>query len=367
MTDTSVPPMHQDFGAWYSTVNLDDEQELREVRWDGLSTVVCNANPDALEGLLRLAHRSRHRPRQVVLEEIRRAFRDADEMFPMSGNDRELEVLAGACLAVAMESTNATGGIAALASTTAAFGGARRPDLPMDLETLGEAAITRIGSLRRQRPATSHKGSRRGPTFDFSKAAGKAREGGSFEAVAEALELAGNTTRDAMKRLVRTQDEAMDALHRFLRVQDEELDMLWWLTARRSEDYSCDFDSIPADAQPLVLAKELADMTGDLPGPVSVAGILSRTGLQAEKLIVVAEAVSAAEPEWLQKVIGERTPSPVTTPLHDGIRRQLETGQGQSWTEAWAATVGVPADYGLPGLTLAQLFYRECLLTSLQH
>lgn len=365
MADTTVQPMHEDFGTWYSTVSLDDEQELREVRWEGLLTVVRNAEPAALEGLLRLAYRSRHGPRQAVLEEVRQAFRDADDTFPMSGNDRELEVLAGACLAVAMENNEETGGIAALASTTAAFGGARRPDLPMDLASLGEAAILRIGNLSRKRPDIPHNGSRRGPTCDFSKAAGKAREG-TFEAVAEALELAGTTTRNAMKRIVQSQDEVTDALDRFLRVQDEELDMLWWLTAKRSEHYNCDFDEIPVDAQPLVLAKELADMTGDLPGPVSILGILSRAGVRADKAIVVVDALNAAEPEWLQRVIGEKTPSPVTTPLHDGIRRQLETGQGRAWTEAWAATVGVSADYGLPGLTLAQLFYRECLLISLE-
>ncbi|MOA64383.1 hypothetical protein D3C78_1904110 [compost metagenome] len=55
-------------------------------------------------------------------------------------------------------------------------------------------------------------------------------------------------------------------------------------------------------------------------------------------------------------------PSPVSTPLHFAIKRQLETGPGEAWVAGWAAATGIDAQYALPGLTLGELFYRERLL-----
>ena len=353
MADATSPPMHEGFRAWYGTVSMGEAEERLEARWEGVSTVISDADGDTVEALLRLAHASRHAPSAAVLEEIRQAFREVDDLFPMSDNDRELQILAAACLAALMEADRDAGAFAALSATTAAFGIARKPNLPMDLCAIGDANASRLANLRRQRPVISHRSDGRGSTWDFSKAATKAKEG-SWDAVAEAFELAGNAARTAHER-------AMGALECFLRVQDEELDMLWWLTGQRSADFGCGFNAIPVNARPLVLAKELADLTKFLPGPAGVEGILSRAGLAGQSVRIV-DAVTAADAQWLQALVGESPPSPLTTPLHDGIRRQLETGPGEAWTAAWAATVGVNAGYELAPLALAKLFYRERLL-----
>ena len=71
--------------------------------------------------------------------------------------------------------------------------------------------------------------------------------------------------------------------------------MLWWLTSQRSSDYNCSFAEIPSDAQPLVLASELASNTEFLPGPPSVKGILSHAGLKDQEDVRIADAVNAAD------------------------------------------------------------------------
>ena len=362
MSDAEAPPMHEDFARWYSAVSLADDPRRRQARWAGVSSVVRDADDNTVEGLLRLTHPSRHLPMASTLEAIRQAFKDTDDAFDMSGNDRELQILAAACLAVLMATDEHLGPVAALAATTTGLAGARLPDLPMNLAALAESEIVRWAHGNRTRPSLTAHFSSEPPRISFAKAAAKATTEQDWEALAEAFDLCANATHLAMKRFAKTQLDAVSAAESFLRVQDEELQMLWWLTGQRSSDCDCAFGAIPTAARPLVLAKELADRTEFLPGPPSVQGILSRAGLTARKKVLLTAAVNTAESNWLRAAIGESNPSPLSTPLHDAIRRQLETGVGDTWIAGWAASTGLDAAYALPSLSLANFFYRERLL-----
>ena len=362
MSDAEVPPMHKDFARWYSAVSLDDDPGRRQARWAGVSTVVRDADENTVEGLLRLVHPSRHLPTASTLEAIRQAFKDTDDVFDMSGNDRELQILAAAGLAVLMDTHRDLGSVAALAATTTGLAGARQPDLPLNLAALGEYAIVRWAEGTRTRPSLTAHFSSEPPRVSFEKAASKAKTQQNWEAVAEAFALCANATNLALKRLANTHLNAVSAAESFLRVQDEELQMLWWLTGQRSSDCDCAFGAIPIAARPLVLAKELADRTRFLPGPPSVQGILSRAGLTERKNVLLTDAVNTAESNWLHHAMGELNPSPISTPLHEAIKRQLETGAGDAWIAGWAASTGLDAAYSLSSLTLANLFYRERLL-----
>ena len=138
--------------------------------------------------------------------------------------------------------------------------------------------------------------------------------------------------------------------------------MLWWLTGQRSKDHNCAFSDVPAEAQPLVFGAELANATQILPGPPSVPAMLSRAGVKDKKKIAVSAAINAADQTWLRRILGDRSPSPVTMPLHFAISRQLETGPGDTWVAGWVSATSVSDSLDLPGLTLGTLFYRERLL-----
>ena len=98
MVNPKVPPMHEDFARWYSTVSLGDDQRYLQARWEGISSVIRFADKNTVESLLRLAHQSRQRPVTAVVEKIGEAFKATDPAFDKSGNARELQVLAGVCL-----------------------------------------------------------------------------------------------------------------------------------------------------------------------------------------------------------------------------------------------------------------------------
>ena len=165
-----------------------------------------------------------------------------------------------------------------------------------------------------------------------------------------------------MKAAAQRQASANRAVNQFVSIQDEELQMLWWLMGQRSWDYNCPFSAVPVPAQPLAFAKELADSTEFLPGPPSVKALLSRAGLEERKSVMIPAAINAVAPERLAQVVGEEDPSPVSSPIHFAIKRQLETGAGDTWVPGWAATTDVSADHAVSPLLLGVLFYRERLL-----
>ena len=362
MAETDLSSMYPDFVRWYRTVDLRTDQSCWQARWDGVVTVVADANQDDIEALTRLAFRTRPAAASTTVQKIRQAFKTADDAFDMQGNDRELEVLAGACIVVLMADGKDVGAAAALAVTTTALGGARKPDVPMDLCTLAERAIERIADANRQRPTLDNYSPLQPPKLDFRKAAAKIRETQNWNGVAEAFNLAADAVRTAMKATTQRQEDAVRNMNQFVSIQDEELQMLWWLTGQRSWDYNCPFGGVPVDAQPLVFAKELADSTGYQPGPPSVKALLSRAGLKERERVTIPAVINAANTAWLQQVVGEENPSPVSAPLHFAIKRQLETGAGTLWVPGWAAATGVSADHTVSPLLLGELFYRERLL-----
>ena len=359
--------MHQDFARWYHAVCIENDAARITARWEGVLNVVKSTDHLMVEALLRLAYGGRARPAIQTLKAIRQAFKDADDAFDMSDNNRELQVLAGATLAVLMESLHEEmGDFAALAATTAALGGARKPDLPMDLAALGETAIAHWGEQNRKRPLLDDFMPNQIPKIDFDPAATKVREVQNWQGVAEAFALAAEHASQGMQMIARRQAEAITEIDNFIRIQDEELQMLWWLIGQWSETYDCTFQSVPSEAQPFVFASELANCTAFLPGPPSVKSILSRAGLKLRGKLAVTKAVNAPPADWLENLVEGIDLSPLSTPLHVAIKRQLETGAGETWIAGWAASTEINAKYTLSKLKLGELFYRERLLLILK-
>jgi hypothetical protein len=362
MANMEPLPMHPDFARWHASIGLGDDEARRQSRWAGVSAVAQAADSKDIEILIRLAFKSRQPAAAAQVQKIRQAFKTADAAFEMQGNDRELQVLAAASLAALMNAGNNSGAEAALAVTTASMAGARKPDLPMELHVIAEGAIDQIAETNRKRPNLAAHTSMDALKFDFEEAAAKAKAEPNAEGFAQAFMLAAEAAHAVFAQMARRQVNAVQAMGSFLRVQDEELQMLWWLTGQRSFDLDCTFAAVAAEAQSLVFAKELADNTEFLPGPASVKALLSRAGLKDRRKIALSTAINAADASWLQELMPEGEPSPLSTPIHFGIKRQLETGAGDTWVPGWAAAVGVAANFAASPLTLGLLFYRERLL-----
>lgn len=362
MEDQDVDPIHEDFAQWYSSVQLENDPSRRQARWNGVIAVVKTAELVDVEALVRLAFRTRKRAAESSVRKIRGAFREADDLFEREGNDRELEVLAGACLVALMDRGGTVGAFAALAISTTSLAGARTADAPMDLRAQAETAIDRIASEDRKRPSLEIWTSADPPNFDSEKLADSISNAGDWSECSDVFTSTLADVQSAVETLAHQQAEFAGAVNQFFRVQDEELQMLWWLTGQRSWEYDCPLDEVPDAARPLAFAKELADSTELLPGPPSILGLLSRAGLKEQARVRIPEAINSSDDRWLARIVGEEEPSPVSSPVHYAIKRQVEVGNKHAWVDGWAAATGVNPDHAISPLHLGVLFYRERLL-----
>jgi hypothetical protein len=197
----------------------------------------------------------------------------------------------------------------------------------------------------------------------FAAAKEKVQQQFDANGVAAAFDAAAAAVGAGLESMRMRLAAAVDSTSRYIAIQDEELEMLWWVLGERSEDLKQPFKDIPAKAQPLVLAKELADATQFLPGPISTKGLLSRAGLKESKKVTIPDSVNACDGAWLKSLGPLDKVSAVSHPLHFAIARKLETSDDTSWVAGWAHSCGVDENHNFPILTLANLFYRERLLS----
>lgn len=362
MAEEKVLPMGPEFGQWYKAVDMGDDQERLQHRWHGVSDLVKQSDDLTTETMIALAFRTK-RPNTEYVNKVRQAFKAADDNFQLQQNDRELEILCGASLAALFNQGSQAAAYAALAVTTASLGGSRKPDLPIDLVGLAERAIAVIAETQRRRPNLNTARDAKAPKVSFEQASTTVRQTWNADGVAQAFGMAADVANTAVAQLTTQFRFVVRSVSDFVAIQDEELQMLWWLFGARSTVLDCAFERIPTDAQPFVLAAELAKMTTILPGPASAKAMLSRAGIKEDKDITVPAAVNGCDAAWLEGLLNGSEPSAVTQPLHFAIKRKLETGDATAWVANWAAVAGIDAGHSLPRLSLATYFYRERLLS----
>jgi hypothetical protein len=279
----------------------------------------------------------------------------------MQGNDREIEVLSGAVLAILLEKNDDLSAWTAVAITTSALHGKRALKLPIDLIATAENAIARIAEKNRERPHLQN-AKLDLPKLGFAKAKEKlttidaAGIGASLDAAAEAINL-------ILVSMVKKFNSSIDATANFIATQDEELNMLWWVLGERSDGVKKTFTAIPEKERPLIFGAELANATAYLPGPLSVEGLLARAGLKADHSLTIPDAVNACDKSWLESLSAKGSLSALCQPIHFAIQRKLEVGDEVSWISGWAGNCGIDAASTFPTLTLGKLFYRERLLS----
>lgn len=365
MSDKGNPAMHPEFPTWYREVDLGENRDRLQGRWKGVSTVVGQATRADVEALLAIVFRAR-RPSSIEgLAHIRQQFKNADESFEMSGNNKELEILSGATLAVLLERTDETAAFTALAVTAASLNGARITDLPMNLPSLAEAATAKLSEQRRQRPKLDRQRLKAVPKVDFAEAKAKFQAQPNATGMDAALDIAAdsvNLALDTMGKLLSTSLRENDT---FIAIQDEELELLWWIIGEHSDDLNQRFDEVSPNVRPLVFAKELADATEFLPGPLSIRSLLSRVGLRAETMLTIPDAVNACDDAWLARLLSRDNVSALVYPIHFAIERKLETGDDTSWLAGWAKACGIEEQRSFSELDLGCLFYGERLLSTL--
>jgi hypothetical protein len=282
--------------------------------------------------MLAVLLRTKSRPDAESMTSLRNHFKAEDDLFEMSGNDRELEILCGAALATVLDGAGDAAAEAALATTVAFFAEARSADFPLDLVAAAEVAIARISDERRVRPNVSRVANIGRVGLD-QETLEKLKPGPNADNVPEAFNVIARSVNAVMSDMVGKVNAAIGEVDDFIAIQDEELQLLWWLFGGRSKTLDRPFADVPADAQPIVLAAEVADATQFMPGPASVKPILSRAGLKERKKTSVTAAINACQGDFLRSFVENAKPSPVTRassfrhPSQAGSRRRHVLGR----------------------------------------
>lgn len=350
--------MHADFPKLYSEISTDGAQ--RALRWTAIEAITEHWTRAQGEMLARLVFSTKSPPGghqedelAAALVAFHQAFSEADPSIEQGA--RQDQVLAAGVVLryIGWHS------MVALAITTAACGGVRKPALPIDLVTLTKNALSQLGASRRRRP-------------DLSKISISAPEFAFEPDFAEVTPSSPSTFKDVFDQFTETVSEALvDLVSKFNestkllvdagKKADEELDLLSWVLGQRSLLPNQAFADLPVSEKPLVFARDLASLTTICPGPNSIPALLSRAGVKAAGKIRIADAVNAVSDAWTSAVLNGRKPSPVTSPVHFALLKRQETGPGEGWHAGWTAITGIDADATMSPITLAEQFYREIL------
>ena len=353
---------HENFPVWYSEVNIGDDSVIRDARWDGIVSLLGEIDYPKIEALLKLIVGGRNQPSDQELSALYRPFTDEDPAFTTRDNNRETQILAGAALAALMEQTDmAMGDAAALAVTTASFSGNRTLDLPFDLVDAAEYAITARGEENRTRCNIIETEEYMSTNVNLAEAEEQLGVGFDPGFVLRAIGSVAKSVQQHLNTIVLEHTRAMKVLDRLATVQDEELEMLWWLVGEYSNGYDRPFADIDGEAKPLVIASDLADMTNVLPGATAVRGMLLRAGLGGGDQMKICNTANAVEGHWARKRCSKANVSVLATPVHEALRRRIETGRGDTWIAGWAAATELPGNIAMSSFEVGLQFYREVL------
>jgi hypothetical protein len=342
--------MKSEFQRWYEAVQLKLDPQVMEARWAAVQALAESVDDAELEALARAAFRSDQTTAATVT--VRTKLADKGGAMP----DEEFALLAAATLVVILQKDHSAAARAATMICTAHFMNLRALRQPMDLVGLG--ATARIGLART---------SRRRPPLELEEVPSLEVDTTSAEETEdrrESIRLLASAITEAMQQLADRQADFEERALRYISVQDEELNMLWWLQGGRTHAGEM-FEKVPREQQPFVLARDLAEATFALPGASAICSLLERAGVKNDEPLEIAAAIQALPIEWLRIALPEENKhkaSPVTTPLHEGIRRRLEVRGEDSWIAGWAGVCDIDKASRLTPLQLADLCYCEQLL-----
>lgn len=342
--------MKAEFQRWYEAVQLTQDQPVMEARWAAVQALAKSVSDAELEALVGAAFRSD----QITLTSGTVRAKFADKGVAML--DEEFSLLAAATIAAILLQDEPAAARAATMVGTALFGGLRTIRQPIDLAALGASKRLALARTTRRRPPMELEPM---PSLAVDTAEPEAAEDCDHS-----IRLLAGAFSGVLQQLADRQLDFEQRALRYIRIQDEELDMLWWLQGGCTQSGQL-FSAISREHKPFVLARDLAEVTFALPGASAIGSLFERAGIDDGEPVEIAAAIQDLPIEWLRKALPDadkQKSSPVTTPVHEGIKRRLEVRGENTWMAGWAGVCDIDAAARLTPLQLADLCYCEQLL-----
>lgn len=337
----------EDFSQWILSALPGVSAETVDLRQKAIVGAVAKASkfdPAVILDLVRILFSL---PRKSLTAEsyLKTVCQKKDPRFESSADSHEFQVLAGAMLAGLMRTDTVAGRAAALGILCVDMRGHRTAPYATPFVSLASECrrLFAIGDVQHEKWPTI-------PTLSDPEAAENVP-----------------VSADRSEKLLGYLGELSSQVERLILQQREELDITWWVLGQYSRDFNGPVSALTGVNAPVVLAKEFADLTKTVVGPVAANAVLDRmiAHTNAPQEIKLFEAVESLpkewESEWLRTAVGQRSPDAIF-PFFAAATRHVEVAGDLLWRDAYAKAIGLNASVGLAPLGLATQVYDECLL-----
>lgn len=329
--------MHRYFGDWYRSAGVPPENIPLAKRWEAIEAFKVDAVDVTTLTQLFYELRVSNAP---FTERFRTAFNTADPNFQMSGNDRELLVLAGAALICVTDNyAREFADLAALCLICAA------------LQNVRAAAVPQIPELA--------------ATYLSKRCANRAAhvDGSEESKLLKSLTAMGGACAELAPEFQKVQLE--------LPIVAEETNMLWWLFSETSRDLEQRLSELTVAAACLVTGKELADLTRTMPGPLAARAFLDRAVRSGRRKlpasISIADVVNQASKAWRTEQYATPLPNELSSilPINQAVRLSLQAPDDDTWGPMFETATGIsPAGKRAPNAFAYQAFLEHLAVRS---
>lgn len=352
--------MHPKFADWYQLAHLQADHESLQRRWSAVDSFVKTLKPASAYELARLFYGLPRRDADAY-SKFESALRDADNAFTATGRELEVTVLAGAALASALEKRSAVSIASALSLVVANFQGHRTAPIPDIVQDALQFLADESAALRNTSGVAAK-------TIDVSK---DDIDGVVTAFNANTLPAASapwTKVIDSQIAQIRTLNGQVALLDKRYHLLREESDILWWLTGESSRIAGAAFSDLPTAIVPILIGRELAEITKQSPGPVAMEAfadrMLTRTQKETKKVLQVAQSVNALErslrEKW-HKSHGTHATLDLCPVLY-ACSSSLTVEGAKEWYAPFKTAQRMDATVKLTPLELARQTYLESLL-----
>ena len=344
---------------WFRIASIETDVDVLSNRRKGIKNFVSSMDKHSVFEIVRLFCK-KDSINQEFVDSFQKAFRDADEFFPLRDNDLELQILAGASIINCIESNHKHSINVALATICANFQNADAMSIVDEVQN-ASAKFLHEQSIRSRTRDKLPQINLELITDELKTNLKNSFDHQTLQPIIEMLE-------NSLKQSVKTTKRALTILEKSLRAQEEETDILWWLLGEHSNDLQCSISKLKRSASTIVIAKELADKTRIIPGPISIDAFIDKAIHKSKKQknasISLKEAINDTHLEWRSNLIREKDFDEVEDlcPIHYAIKKSVESGDSDSWIASFERNNRFEADKKIPPLELSLQAYREFLL-----
>ncbi|MBM7425044.1 GTPase-associated system all-helical protein GASH [Spongiibacter marinus] len=354
------PPVHPMFADWLRAVSLGIPGASIENRWHGIVDI-CDDYIDERKNQRFLVELALSGPGDNIDHNhwFRDVFKRHDPVFHMAtgSNDAELQALAGAAIAAALDSDeiSATTQLALSSGlVSAAMNGLRHfPEGPNLLASANQI-IQKYGIKLRERcePSLNNTNIK----IDETRLAKiEAIVANQPQSIKDATQAVFDEIKAQRARVQTYLSSYINQCNAQSRIRDEELEILWWMFGEKSDIDGKYLSDVPEPRLPIILAVELAKRTSIHAELPTVRGLLKKLGLSAAEETGLKEAVEASQGA-IDDIVASEHICPLTMPLCLALSFAATT---VDWVTQWEESTGFNATITLSEIDLSVQVYRE--------